>query len=521
MTLMDAEFLKRLTVEFRGSMRNLLKDLCRDFERNYAESAEALHLPLEWFRAIERSLAPAEFGNWKVVGWIESLNDLLYFVDILCQVRQERSRGDIAEQLRVEFKEKFYEHGYADEIFPHGTPEPRRLLARLTGLCWRLARDVTQESVCLAPHLACQWVAMQHPEQVWLVPCDLHANVERVELSGVFVIGTTGLCYEAPRPVRQALAQAAGQAQFKIKGSGIDLLVGKQAYAIVEYGDVARWHWRRLDPLLLRDADHGPLTLGPTLVYGKAKTPVTVRTTRPEVATRMQRALSVIESAWPEGHQLLMLLTSRIVPLKAAGVVSFSYRHRPGLSMINCFDRDRLDLIDDLIHENSHHHLNLLLRKDVLYKNDHNQEIFYSPWRRSLRPIHGILHATFTFTMGALLFERLSSWGETTTGKKRWMDFELGWRDLLRARTRCLEEIASVRYSLQDLSYAGRHLDWLTASGRQLIGQLATAVDQAERRIAPYRRAVLRSEFGPALRKHTNDLQVARQTYGPIRVSKT
>ena len=62
---------------------------------------------------------------------------------------------------------------------------------------------------------------------------------------------------------------------------------------------------------------------------------------------------------------MLALLTSRIIPLKAKGVVSFSYRHRPGLSFINCFDRDNLDLIDDVIHENSHHHLNLLLRKQI------------------------------------------------------------------------------------------------------------------------------------------------------------
>ena len=72
---------------------------------------------------------------------------------------------------------------------------------------------------------------------------------------------------------------------------------------------------------------------------------------------------------------MLALLTSRIIPLNAKGVVSFSYRHRPGLSFINCFDRDNLDLIDDLIHENSHHHLNLLLRKHVMYHGDHNQQI--------------------------------------------------------------------------------------------------------------------------------------------------
>ena len=211
---------------------------------------------------IERSLGQAEFGHWKVVGWIESLNDLLYFVDILRQVRQERSRRDIAEQLRAEFKEKFYEHGYADEIFPDGTPEPGRLLSRLTGLCRRLAREVTQESLCLAPRLACRWVAMQPGKKVWLVPCDLSADVERVELPGVCVIGTTGLGYEAPRLARQALTRAGGQAKFMVKASGIDLLVGEQSYVMVEFGEVERWHWRRIDSYRLKDTGTRASPLG-------------------------------------------------------------------------------------------------------------------------------------------------------------------------------------------------------------------------------------------------------------------
>jgi HEXXH motif-containing protein len=209
-----------------------------------------------------------------------------------------------------------------------------------------------------------------------------------------------------------------------------------------------------------------------------------------------------------------------VIPLSAKGVVSFSYRHRPGLSFINCFDRDNLDLIDDLIHENSHHHLNLLLRKHVMYRGDRNQQIFYSPWRRSLRPIRGILHATFTFTMGALLFERLSSWAETKKGMKEWKAAGLTQRDLLRARFRCLEEIESVRYSIQDLDYAGRHLKWLTGSGARLVRQLEEALSKAEQRIAQHRNEVLASKFGPALRKHAKELQQARQTYGPVELGK-
>jgi HEXXH motif-containing protein len=264
--------------------------------------------------------------------------------------------------------------------------------------------------------------------------------------------------------------------------------------------------------VLLRTSRYGTLVLGPTLVYGKDQTPVGVRPTTAEAAMRMRQALSAIATAWPAGDRLLALLTSRIVPLKATGVVSFSYRHRPGLSAINCFDRDQLDLIDDLIHENSHHHLNLLLRKEVLYRHDHNQEIFYSPWRRTLRPLRGILHATFTFTMGAMLFERLVAWGSGKAGAISWKNAGLNRRDLTRARYRCLEEIESVRYSLIDLEYAGRHLKWLTSGGKELVTQLHAALARLERKTQGYEQEVSRSPFGPALLRHRAELSQARET---------
>jgi HEXXH motif-containing protein len=191
------------------------------------------------------------------------------------------------------------------------------------------------------------------------------------------------------------------------------------------------------------------------------------------------------------------------------------------------FDRDDLDLIDDLIHENSHHHLNLLLRKQVLYRGDQNREIFYSPWRRSLRPLRGILHATFTFTIGAMLFERLSSFEargarQGARGKKRLTrsEIHLTKAQLLRARFRCLEEVESVRYSLQDLHYADHHLGWLTGSGRRLIGQLAEAITKVERNMARHRSEVLHSKFGPPLRRHVEELRKARITYGPVRLGR-
>jgi hypothetical protein len=83
-----------------------------------------------------------------------------------------------------------------------------------------------------------------------------------------------------------------------------------------------------------------------------------------------------------------------------------------------------------------------------------------------------------------------------------------------------LEEVESVRYSLQDLHYADHHLGWLTGSGRRLVGQLTEAIDQVERESKPLKREVERSVFGSVLRKHIKELQQARQTYGPVRLSR-
>jgi HEXXH motif-containing protein len=333
-------------------------------------------------------------------------------------------------------------------------------------------------------------------------------------------IGTAGDELIAPASAARAVGQATQQVIFELDRGRVTLKKNGRFPICTIRGDQIEWHWPRRTAAEAAVTPQGPLTVGPTLRYGKDRQPQGVVSTSPRQIARIAQACQTIRRAWPKGYEVLSLLTSRVIPLKAKGVVSFSYRHRPGLSFINCFDRDSLDLIDDLIHENSHHHLNLLLRKHVMYHGDRSQQIFYSPWRRSLRPIRGILHATFTFTMGALLFERLSSWGETKKGAKQWKDAGLTQRDLLRARFRCLEEIESVRYSIQDLDYAGRHLKWLTGSGGRLVGQLETAIAKAERGIAPYSKAVLHSKFGPALRRHLRELQQARRTYGPVRLGK-
>ena len=521
MHLFDTLSLAKLRNEFRLSMRRLLVDLCRELHADHADQAGALGIQTGFFDGLHSRLKVEVYSNWKIVGWIEMLNDLVYLLDVLRQFKGEQDRPGFAQQLLDECQEKFFEHGYLDDLFPTGQPQVRGLEKRLRMLCGRLAQDVTQESLWFDPALPATWCHV-HRVPHWNVFGTLINQYERSEVSGTIGAGLTGAWCQAPRDVRRALRQSAGRVVFRVEPTGITVKVGKVVSPIwSRLGGDGSWQWTHHHPVVAVQGDHDPVTVGPTLVYGKNRQPIRVKPPDRRQIERIARAWQTIKLAWPEGHEVLALLTSRIVPLQATGVVSFSYRHRPGLSFINCFDRGNLDLVDDLIHENSHHQLNLLLRKSVLYRGDHNQQIFNSPWRISLRPLRGILHATFTFTMGALLFQRLSSWGAGRNGAERWRKAGFTARDLQRARFRCLEEVASVRYSLQDLRYADHHLGWLTGSGRRLVGQLADAIEQVERESGHIEREVADSQFGSALRKHVKELQQARQTYGPVRLSHT
>lgn len=520
MPLLDPTPLIRLRHEFRQSMRRLVRDLCRELQRDYAPLAARFNLPVDLVELLHRTWPLEAYSNWKVAGWIEGLNDLVYFLDILQQWQTERDRREFAAQLFAECQETLFEHGVLDDLFPSGRARAAGLERRLTRLCHRLTRELGREALFFDPAVAIKWSRRRKG-----APASLEGNLsddfERAEPFGTISIGLSGASCLAPQGIRQALALRKGRVTFRIEPDGIIVRTGRIASRVWSGGErEGAWQWPIHKPLCAVMTVHGPVTVGPTLVYAKQRQPRRLIETKRWTAERIARAWATIRQAWPEGAELLALLTSRVVPLRAEGVVSFSYRHRPGLSFINCFERDNLDLIDDLIHENSHHHLNLLLRKHVMYRGDHNQQIFYSPWRRSLRPIRGILHATFTFTMGALLFERLSSWGAGKRGLVKWKQAGLTARDLQRTRFRCLEEVESVRYSLQDLQYADHHLGWLTGSGRRLVAQLAEAIDRVERRAGRFKHDVLRSSFGPALRRHIRALRQARLTYGPVRLEK-
>ncbi len=114
-------------------------------------------------------------------------------------------------------------------------------------------------------------------------------------------------------------------------------------------------------------------------------------------------AFKIIELVSIDLLNTVQNFSETFVLINEPGIVSFSMQGLPAFSSINVFERDFLDLIDDIIHENGHHYLNAILNQEELINED-DEKIYFSPWRQALRPIRGIYHATFTFYFALQIF---------------------------------------------------------------------------------------------------------------------
>jgi HEXXH motif-containing protein len=196
------------------------------------------------------------------------------------------------------------------------------------------------------------------------------------------------------------------------------------------------------------------------------------------LSRRLGHALALVEEAWPQAGEEIRRRTWLIVPLVEPGTVSYSLQARPGISYISVYRGSLPDLADDLVHETAHHRLHARQEAEELIR-DPEETRRYSPWRRSQRPIHGILHGTFTFLFRAELFLRLAAGG----GRERPGRGSLtaGQRSLLAAEAR--RELSRCRAALSDLSWAGS-TGLLTPAGKRLV-------DRMRRRQGILRRGVL------------------------------
>jgi hypothetical protein len=179
-------------------------------------------------------------------------------------------------------------------------------------------------------------------------------------------------------------------------------------------------------------------------------------------STRIEVASKIIKHFSPDSWVRFSAFTEIVIPIKQEELVSYSHQELPGTSMINLFHRDFVDLLDDLLHENGHHHLNYYLNLDELIQEPVDC-IYYSPWRRTLRPLRGIYHAYFTFFWAFKLFSDVAKSKELDSIWYLFSDLEkekITWR--------AVEEYWMLDYSFGDLQMA-RKQGLITKVGWDLI----------------------------------------------------
>ena len=182
-----------------------------------------------------------------------------------------------------------------------------------------------------------------------------------------------------------------------------------------------------------------------------------------EFKKNVTKALSNIKKSAPHLYLTFKSFTHTIVPVDETGIVSYSMQSLPGYSSINLFERDQIDLMDDLLHENGHHYLNTFLNHQDLINED-DEKIYYSPWRKALRPIRGIYHAVFTFYWALELFYNLNS-----AADKKILTFSK--EEKIKIKKRFLEEFFMLEYCRSDLDHAFKNKR-INKEGYQLINMI-------------------------------------------------
>ncbi len=177
--------------------------------------------------------------------------------------------------------------------------------------------------------------------------------------------------------------------------------------------------------------------------------------------SKVEKALNVINCLSSDLSTIFHNYTHTIVPLYQEELVSYSMAILPGYSSINVRDRDFVDMVDDLLHENGHHFLNALLEgeDEIIYEDD--DKIFYSPWRKALRPIRGLYHGLVTFYWAYRLFKELSVWEARSD--------HFSDEELQKVYYRFLEEAVLIRRCKTEIDQAYQ-LEKVTDFGMEVVG---------------------------------------------------
>lgn len=222
-----------------------------------------------------------------------------------------------------------------------------------------------------------------------------------------------------------------------------------------------------------------------------------LESTSEKMDNKLNKAYQRLMNYTPELFSIFNEFTHTIIPIHEKGIVSYSMQTLPGYSSINTYDRDDIDLMDDLLHENGHHVLNSFLNREELLE-ELEEKIYYSPWRRALRPIRGIYHAYMTFYWALELFSQLSQTA----------DHDFCATEYSKIQLRAIEEYYMLRFCETDLEKAYQE-EIISDEGYQVYQLFKALVDGHREHIIYLEKEVDSSE----IEKLKNELIEARGQY--------
>ena len=215
-----------------------------------------------------------------------------------------------------------------------------------------------------------------------------------------------------------------------------------------------------------------------------------------QFSTRIEVALKLIKKFSPSSWERFTAFTEVIVPIREPELVSYSHQDLPGYSMINLYHRDFVDLLDDLLHENGHHHLNYYLNLGKLI-DEPVDNIYYSPWRRTLRPLRGVYHAYFTFFWAFKLFADLANAKELDS-----IYYLFSHEEKEKIYWRAVEEFSMLNYTFSELKWAKRK-GLINETGWKLIQDQQKELNKFKKKIPLWEKK---------LKLHRSELTALKQT---------
>lgn len=189
----------------------------------------------------------------------------------------------------------------------------------------------------------------------------------------------------------------------------------------------------------------------------------------------IEEALKCIKIANPKLCTLFTSFTHTVVPINEEGIVSYSLPALPGFSCLNMFEGDLIDLMDNLVHQSAAHMLNTANNiNDLVVDNDDKQ--YYSPWKRTLKPIKSIYTSFFNFYFSFELFHSLNKAIESKSLK-------INKEDSLKIKSRTIEEFYFLKFASRDLEQAAK-LRKITKFGSELILPISQTIKTLDKEMA-------------------------------------